>query len=222
MTIKGTFLWYRWRYLLGQSLFFDPYSRYLNLILRRVTKEDQQQKQQNKTPAVSETVGKENSMLTTTDAIHGLQDLVQSRGLRLTAVGITSSLAALILTGRIRSVRQELRQEHELHVIRQEQQRQQRQSDQEGDRDYQSANILFKEKIRIIKYCLRHQVPSLTVVIVVISGNIIVQNRTLLPVTPICVHFVMSHEFIPLLLLGVTFSVLSVFSFQFANVPFVL
>lgn len=146
MTIKGTFLWYRWRYLLGQSVFFDPYSRYLNIILRRVTKEDQQQKQQNKTPAVSETVVKENSMLTT-DAIHGLQDLVQSRGLRLTAVGITSSLAALMLTGRIRSVRQELRQEHELHIIRQEQQRQQRQSDQEGDLDYQSSNMLFKENM---------------------------------------------------------------------------
>ena len=49
LTTKTTFWLYQWRYLMGWSVFFDPYSNYLNLVLRRVTLEDQQQQQYQQT-----------------------------------------------------------------------------------------------------------------------------------------------------------------------------
>lgn len=146
MTTKGTFLWYRWRYLLGRSVFFDPYSSWLNLIVRRVTMEDQE-KQQNVTPAVSETGKNGISTLRSGSIPEDLQKLIRSRGLRLTAVGFASSLVALTLIGRIRSLRQELRQERELHEIRQDQQRQQRESEHEGDHNGLSSDIFLKGSI---------------------------------------------------------------------------
>jgi hypothetical protein len=146
MTTKGTFLWYRWRYLLGRSVFFDPYSSWLNLIVRRVTMEDQE-KQQNVTPAISEYIRKDSSTLRPGSIPEDLLKLIRSRGLRLTAVGVASSFVALTLIGRIRSLRQELRQERELHEIRQEQQRHQREPEHEGDHNDLSSDIFHKYSI---------------------------------------------------------------------------
>lgn len=146
MTTKGTFLWYRWKYLLGRSVFFDPYSSWLNVIVRRVTMEDQE-KQQNVTPAVSEKVRKDGSTLRSGSIPEYLQKLIRSRGLQLTAVGVASSLVALTLIARIRALRQELRQERELHEIRQEQQQQQRESEHERDHNDLSSDIFHKGSI---------------------------------------------------------------------------
>jgi hypothetical protein len=41
MSMQGIHLLERWRYLLGQSVFFDPCSQWLNLVVRQVMAEDQ-------------------------------------------------------------------------------------------------------------------------------------------------------------------------------------
>lgn len=135
MVTKGTFLWYRWRYLLGRSIFFDPYSKVLNLIVRRVTIEDKQH--HSTTSTTTESVNRFGACKSIGEAGGSILDLIRSRGLRA-GVGITSSLAALIMVGRIRSLRNKIRQERELKEIRQQQQQHdQKNEDREReDRDY--------------------------------------------------------------------------------------
>lgn len=141
-TTKGTVLWYRWRYFLGRSVFFDPYSRLLNLVVRRTTMEDHQRTESE--PQIKE-AGMDgvnpNIIRMATIQKHSLE-LIRSGRVRRALGGLTSFLIALAWVARIRSIRQELRQERELHDLRQIQHRQQR-IDTHQDVNGNRKNILI-------------------------------------------------------------------------------
>ena len=147
MTSKGTILWYRWRYFLGVSVFFDPYSSLLNLVVRRTTMEDQQ-KQERITQAKkgeSTDVVDSNTMKTSAMRRKMLQ-LIKSNMMRWASGGLASFFVALAWVARIRTLRQELQQERELHELRQterhEQQRN-RSSQEETDIDAEENYLVF-------------------------------------------------------------------------------
>ncbi len=136
MTTKGTFLWYRWRYFLGMSVFFDPYSRLLNLVVRRTTMEDQQQTEISTQSQKGDGVNVVNSnTLRIARVRENILRVVKSSRIRWATGGLTSFCIALAWIARIRSIRQKLRQERELHDLRRIQQRQQRQP-------YQAENCI--------------------------------------------------------------------------------
>eukprot|EP00536_Pseudo-nitzschia_multiseries_P001594 jgi/Psemu1/283137/fgenesh1_pg.20_\ len=119
-TTKATFLWYRWRYLLGKTIFFDPYSSRMDLVVRRVTMEDQQKStQQMGNGGKKKAVDPSNTRI---DHIQrNLSKLVSSGELRFITGAFVSGYAALAWFARIRLIRQELQREQELHGIRQRQ-----------------------------------------------------------------------------------------------------
>ena len=128
MTTKGTFLWYRWRYFLGMSVFFDPYSTLLNLVVRRTTMEDQQQTESSTQSQRGDGVNVVNSNTLRIASIReNTLRVVKSTRIRWATGGLASFCIALAWIARIRSIRQKLRQERELHDLRRIQQRQQRQ-----------------------------------------------------------------------------------------------
>mmetsp|Transcript_24697 Transcript_24697/g.57973 ORF Transcript_24697/g.57973 Transcript_24697/m.57973 type:complete len:512 (+) Transcript_24697:1-1536(+) len=135
MTSKGAFLWYRWQYFLGLSVFFDPYSRLLNSVVRRTTVEDQQKQdktlQTSKAKSANIVDSNPNQM---GDIRERTVKLLISNRMRWASGGLATFLIALAWVARIRSIRQEFQQERELHELRQVQQHEQQRnrSVQEG------------------------------------------------------------------------------------------
>lgn len=147
MTTKGTFLWYRWQYLLGRSVFFDPYSSLLNLVVRRTTVEDQRESE-NKPKTTkggsTDVVNPDNIQMA--NFRKNAYEFIKSGRIRWAAGGLASFFIAFAWVARIRSIRRELQQERELHELRQvQQQRQQRrQSAQEGNgADVDDTHLVF-------------------------------------------------------------------------------
>lgn len=123
MTTKGTILWHRWRYLLGRSVFFDPYSNFLNLIVRRTTIEDQDQSDKAPQSVQRDNAGMLESEATQLASIqNSASELVKSSTIRWAAGGLTSSFVVLAWIARIRSIRRGLHQEQELQDLRETQQ----------------------------------------------------------------------------------------------------
>ena len=136
MTTKGTFFWYRWRYLLGRSVFFDPYSSLLSLVVRRTTMEDQQRNDN-----VSESLeGNRMNMVTIQNKALGL---IRSSTIRWATGGLTSFFIVLAYVARIRSIRQNLHQERRLQELQQRQQRRQLHQEENGT-DFDIDDPLFK------------------------------------------------------------------------------
>lgn len=123
MTVKGTFLLHRWRYLVGRSVFFDPYSSLLNLVVRRTTMEDQHQI--DKAPRGIDGENADTNVARNASIQKGTVELVKSSPIRWAAAGFTSSFILLAWLARIRSIRQDLRQERELQDLRESQQQEQ-------------------------------------------------------------------------------------------------
>ncbi|KAG7346187.1 Pex2 / Pex12 domain containing protein [Nitzschia inconspicua] len=134
MTTKATFWLYQWRYLMGWSVFFDPYSRYLNSILRRVTQEDQQQQQQqqqqeNTGVAVSSgesaEVGIKNVQGINTVISDSFWNIMQGKPSRIQklAAVVISSMVALSFVARVQSIQQDM--QHEAEDTEQQRQEQQ-------------------------------------------------------------------------------------------------
>jgi hypothetical protein len=123
MTTKGLFFWYRWRYLLGRSVFFDPYSSLLNVVVRRTTMGDRQRKEKkNKEKGKTiDTVDPNTSRIATLRK--NASEFFGSDRMRRATGGLASFLIAFAWVARIRSIRQELQQEQELRDLRQVQQR---------------------------------------------------------------------------------------------------
>jgi len=144
-TTKGAFLWYRWRYLLGKTVFFDPYSSWLDLVVRRVTSEDQQQQQSKpETGKGDSTNGLDPNNIRFEYIRKNLSKLMKSNGLRLAAGGLVSSCTALAWIARIRSIRQGRQQERELHELRQMQLRQLQQPNEDVNvSDVDSNDMMF-------------------------------------------------------------------------------
>ena len=93
--------------LLGLSVFFDPYSRYLNLVVRRVTEQDQQsltstnsQKSKNGSNILDSTFDKSRS-------------LINSNLLKKASLGILSFALTIGWMARIQSVRREYRRQNQ-------------------------------------------------------------------------------------------------------------
>jgi peroxin-12 len=97
MSVKGLHLIYQWRYLLSSSVFFDPYSHLLGLVLRRVTAQDQQQ-----TPAA----GISTAAYTPSSPI---SSWVKTKAMQRLAFWILSSSVAVGWLARLQSARQERR-----------------------------------------------------------------------------------------------------------------
>jgi len=137
MTTKGTFLWYRWRYLLGMSVFFDPYSSVLKLVVRRTTMEDQQQNENSTQHQKGDKLDEVNSSTSQIDTIRSnVSGVIRSSKIRWATGGLTSFFVALAWIARVRAIRQKLQQERELQNLRQIQHRQWRQPFQtENDTD---------------------------------------------------------------------------------------
>lgn len=123
VTTKATFLCYQWRYLMGRSAFFDPYSSSLNVIERRVTLQDQQQNK--KTQEVARDFNEVNSKAdykkTRIDSVFNhssaalQKNLLQGKSTRTNQVsmGVISLAIALSIMARVQSLQQELRREEE-------------------------------------------------------------------------------------------------------------
>jgi hypothetical protein len=99
MSAQGIHLLQRWRYLLGQSVFFDPCSQWLNLVVRRVTAEDQKTNNSDMDTSAK--------LLAETSALSRL--ITNSKGFQKMALGLVSSSIAISWLARLRSTRQELR-----------------------------------------------------------------------------------------------------------------
>ena len=97
---QGIHLLQRWRYLLGQSVFFDPFSQWLNLVVRRVTAEDQKTSNSDTDASAK--------LLADASALSRL--ITNSKGFQKMALGLVSSSIAISWLDRLRSTRQELRQ----------------------------------------------------------------------------------------------------------------
>jgi hypothetical protein len=159
LTTKVTHWLYQWRYLLGKSVFFDPYSSYLNLVLRRVTMEDhhhQQQEQRHKYPSTEDVDNqmkssqqqKQQQLITCTsveesDQRHSVQDLIplslrhflnnnnKPTWGQTTGIGSVLSLTfVLAFLARVQSIQQSMQQEDEEERYDQLQQQGQQESRQ--------------------------------------------------------------------------------------------
>jgi hypothetical protein len=98
MSVKGFHLIYQWRYLLGSSVFFDPYSHGLGLVVRRVTAQDQQQ-----TPAADINTAAYSSPSSP------ISSWVKTKTMKRLAFWILSSSVAVGWLARLQSARQERR-----------------------------------------------------------------------------------------------------------------
>jgi peroxin-12 len=116
MSLQGIHLMHRWKYLLGQSVFFDPYSQWLNLVVRRLTTEDQAttSKDTNSTKS-SDLQTASNNLLGNTSAV--TESIVQNATLlKQAAMVLVSSALAVGWLARLRSARRELLQQNRLRV----------------------------------------------------------------------------------------------------------
>lgn len=174
LTTKGTFLWYRWRYLLGRSVFFDPYSSLLNLVVRRTTMEDQQQQENEPQTAKGEKIDVANpNTIRMANIRENASEVIRSGGMWCATGGLASFFIALAWAARIRYIRQELQQERELHELRQVQQRRQQRrrphqaenstdDDDENDRLFKKGplNTLLPSPPRSVLSCRRNSKNS--------------------------------------------------------------
>ena len=148
MTTKGTFLWFRWQYFLGRSVFFDPYSSFLNLVVRRTTMEDQSSQQIENKPQMIDGTSKD-AATTNTSQIPTIQkytsELTTSKTVRWATGGLASCFVVMAYAARIRTIRQEIRQQQELDALRRVQQRRQqtRCQQEENTNDIDNDDQLF-------------------------------------------------------------------------------
>lgn len=137
MTTRGTFLLYQWRYLIGRSAFFDPYSSMLDLVLRRVTVQDKKQLEpvpvgtsRIETPV---STGKLPDRSTKHDSWLASNALLRSLRVRKLIFGIVSTTVAISCMARIRSVRHERHLQQGLRQLRQEEEHHERASSNRND-----------------------------------------------------------------------------------------
>ena len=107
MSVQGLHLLEQYRYLLGLSVYFDPYSRWLSLVVRRVTEEDQQEKSNasnnnQKSKRTSNTIGNTLS-----------EKIINSNPIRKASLGILSLALTIGWMARIRSARRDLRRQNQ-------------------------------------------------------------------------------------------------------------
>ena len=126
MSVQGIHLLYRFKYLLGQSFFFDGYSRYLNLVVRRVTMEDQQEQQSNSETKMRRNDSKfEGRRNQSAMIVNGAKIVLKSKRFRQVALTILSSTVALGWIARIRASRMEANNQRRQERLLQQQQQQQ-------------------------------------------------------------------------------------------------
>mmetsp|Transcript_15614 Transcript_15614/g.35981 ORF Transcript_15614/g.35981 Transcript_15614/m.35981 type:complete len:485 (+) Transcript_15614:254-1708(+) len=142
LTTKGILLWYRWRYLLGKTFFFDPFSSWMDLVVRRVTIEDRKQNANR-----MDNAGNEKAVdLSDTRVDHirkHFSELFKSRGLGFIACGFVSCYAALAWIARIRLIRQERLREQQLHDLLQREMQGQEQSQERSANSFDSNGYVL-------------------------------------------------------------------------------
>ena len=109
LSSKGLNMVQRWKYLLGDTVFFDPYSKWLGLVLRRVVADD----------ASSTATDQQRSHATTKSfgAIHDcLSSILNSQTFRRFSVGFLSSVIGISWIARLQITRQKIRMKR--HMIR--------------------------------------------------------------------------------------------------------
>ncbi|CAJ1958736.1 unnamed protein product [Cylindrotheca closterium] len=123
ISIQGVHLVEQWRFLLGRSVFFDPYSKFLNLVVRRVTEQDQIQDEKNNSSKKKQQNKLLESTLDTSKAI------LNNALFKKTVVGVLTTALAIGWMARVRKIRQRLRRQ----VLPNQQQQQQQQQSENND-----------------------------------------------------------------------------------------
>lgn len=103
LSAQGIHLLEQWKYLLGHSLFFDPYSKWLDLVVRRMTEQDQSP---NESTASGSSKNNSNKILETT--MDTSRSLIANSNLKATALRILSSALVVGWIARVRASRQDL------------------------------------------------------------------------------------------------------------------
>lgn len=115
-TAKGLNLLQKWRYLLGQSVFFDSYSRWLNLVVRRVVAEDSSSVP-NKDLTTAGSISGEPNTSTIPDGGDPralLQSLIGSAKAKQVVLGLLASAIGISWFARLQTTRQQLRRRRQL------------------------------------------------------------------------------------------------------------
>eukprot|EP00980_Cylindrotheca_fusiformis_P002100 scaffold473_cov132-Cylindrotheca_fusiformis.AAC.5 len=101
MSAQGMHLLEQWKYLLGHSLFFDPYSKWLDLVVRRVTEQDQPEKKNTNSSESNKPAVLENTL-------DKSRSLIANSNVKAAALGILSSALFIGWIARVRATRQDL------------------------------------------------------------------------------------------------------------------
>ena len=109
LSSKGLNLVQRWQYLLGDSVFFDPYSKFLGLVVRRVVADD--------APSKSTDHRTSHTSVKLFETINDrLSSMVNSQTFRRLSVGLLSSVIGISWIARLQITRQKIRMKR--HMIR--------------------------------------------------------------------------------------------------------
>lgn len=103
MSVHGVHLIQQWRFLLGQSVFFDPYSSSLNLIVRRVTEEDQMEEQNSRK--------KKNQSKLVESALERSKAIVNNALFKKSVAGVLTTSLVIGWLARVRKIRQRRRRQ---------------------------------------------------------------------------------------------------------------
>lgn len=104
---KGFNLIQKWRFLLGQSVFFDANSRWLNLVLRRVVADDSTSSPavgQSNHPSLDNSGSGRNTLVK-------LPQVWQSQKFRRIVIGLLTTIGGISWMARLQMMRQQLRRE---------------------------------------------------------------------------------------------------------------
>jgi len=160
VSLSSLDMMYQWRYLLGHSVFFHPYSHFLGLVVRRVTQEDapeSQTKGSTSTTSSNDAAAVANSIASTTlpSVPPSLESSLQpSDTLRNAAVFVLSSAVVLSWVFQFRS---EYRRQRQELIQRQLQQQERQQQQQEETTNPSEANNLNTNANRMVM--IQNSVP---------------------------------------------------------------
>ncbi|KAL3937275.1 MAG: hypothetical protein SGBAC_007582 [Bacillariaceae sp.] len=112
MSVQGAHLLEQWRFLLGKSVFFDPYSKSLNLIVRRVTEQDRKIAEKSSSSSHNhQKKKKKNQHNLLESTIETSKAIVNNALFKKTVVRLVTTALAIGWLARVRKIRQRLQRQ---------------------------------------------------------------------------------------------------------------
>lgn len=111
MSVQGAHLLEQWRFLLGKSVFFDPYSKSLNLIVRRVTEQDRKIPEKSSSSSHNHQKKKKNQHNLLESTIETSKAIVNNALFKKTVVRLVTTALAIGWLARVRKIRQRLQRQ---------------------------------------------------------------------------------------------------------------